>query len=184
MKRFFVLLCLAVCLILCACGDESESSSSVQGTVLAAPVVTIDESGVAKWSVEGAIGYEYKISGKDAIQVDASITQITLLGGESIVVRAIGDGVNTLSSDWSVSVSRILQLTTPALTQSAFGAQVLISWEIDTRASSYQYRLNTGSATPIEEGAFLVNVGDAFYLQALGDGATYDHSEWALIIAK
>ena len=51
-------------------------------------------------------------------------------------------------------------------------------------ATSYQYRLNSGSAVAIKENAFLVNVGDAFYLQALGDGATYDHSEWALIIAK
>ena len=185
MKRFFAILCTALCLISCSCGDEVQSSSSGEAITLNTPVVSINEDGVASWSVEGAIGYEYQISGKNAIQVGANVTQIKLLGGESIRVRALGDGVGTLSSEWSESASKIIQLKTPVLNQRALPTgQVLVSWELDEKASSYQYRLGSGSPVPITESAFLVNAGDAFYLQALGDGKTYDNSEWALIIAQ
>ena len=187
MKRLFALFLCVICLGLCACNDTESSSLESEGEpiTLRVPVVTINDEGVASWQAqEGAIGYEYKISSKDSISVGADVTQIKLLGGESICVRAIGDERAYLSSDWSDNVSKIIQLSEPVVSQKVFGSQILVSWELDERASSYQYRLNTGAPTPIAENSFLINASDAFYIQAVGDGTRYDNSEWVLVMAK
>lgn len=180
MKRLFALILSLMCLF-CSCKDDTDNPSVSE---LKTPVVTVDGE-LATWGAcEGATHYEYKINDRAAVRVDADVLKIGLLNGESISVRAICEGENEISSDWSVPVSRIRQLSAPVVTQKPFGEQILISWVRDENATSYQYRLNSGSAVAIEENAFLINATDIFYIQALGDGVYYDNSEWVLVMPK
>lgn len=71
-------------------------------TKLTAPIVTIDEAGVASWAaVEHASGYAYKIDG--GTETPTTALKVTIFDGESITVKAVGDGVTYTDSDYSAS---------------------------------------------------------------------------------
>ena len=184
MRKLRIVLCAVLC-VMClffalSCGND-------EPVTLQAPVLSFDSNtGVVSWgAVEGATGYEYRINDGQSLYVGKDTTKITLLKSESVSVRALGDGEKYLDSEWSEKVASSLssQLATPSLKLTAMGNQVLVSWEIDKNATSYEYRINSGAITPIEGeiGSFLVNKGDYFYLHALGNGTTFTNSEWAMV---
>ncbi len=68
--------------------------------VLSVPTVTISASGVASWNaVAGASGYKYTING--GAEQTASGTFVTLTNGQTIAVKAVGDGVDYTDSAYS-----------------------------------------------------------------------------------
>ena len=72
-------------------------------TQLSAPEVTISSSGVASWAaVNNATGYKYKINDGTEQNAPAS-RQVTLSNGQSITVKAVGNGTTYSDSGWSVS---------------------------------------------------------------------------------
>ena len=82
----------------------NNDNNNADPVALAAPVVTVDESGLASWeAVEHASGYIYKIgNGADKLTTK---TSVQLVAGESIVVKAKGDGKNYTDSEFSASVT-------------------------------------------------------------------------------
>ena len=71
-------------------GKKYVASSSEKKT-LPAPVVGVSEDGVATWNaVEGASGYAYKID--DGAEIRTNETSVTLENGQSVRVKAVGDG--------------------------------------------------------------------------------------------
>lgn len=75
-----------------------------EATKLDTPVVTVDASGVATWKpVANASSYTYKIDGDEEVNVNTN--KVTLTDGQSIQVKAIGDGENFTDSDYSAAVT-------------------------------------------------------------------------------
>ena len=69
---------------------------------LATPSVTISDDGTAQWSkVTGATGYKYKIDNGE--EKSTTNLAVQLKNGESIVVKAVGDGKTYTDSEWSKS---------------------------------------------------------------------------------
>ncbi len=68
--------------------------------ILTKPVVNIDKNGVASWgAVQYSQGYIYKIN--DGEEISTNETSVTLNTGDSIQVKAKGDGVNYADSLYS-----------------------------------------------------------------------------------
>ena len=115
MKRILsIFLTIALC-IFCfvACGGDDDNNKNGKenknAKQLSAPVVTKGE-GVATWEkVENASGYEISIN-KNIISVDANTTSYPLHDNEVLKVRAVGDGKNYKTSEWSNSVFISIEL--------------------------------------------------------------------------
>lgn len=113
MKRILsLLLLLALCLCcFAACGgdDNKKNGENKKAKQLSAPFVKKGD-GVATWEkVENASGYEINISGK-IVSVDANTTSYPLHHNEVLKVRAVGDGKNYKTSEWSNSVFVSIEL--------------------------------------------------------------------------
>lgn len=109
----FVLLFVSVCL-LTSCDKTQDTPTPKDPVALATPVVTINEEGLASWeAVANASGYVYKIS--NGAEKLTTKTSMQLQNGESIVVKAKGDGKNYKDSDYSASVTytKALQVGLP-----------------------------------------------------------------------
>ena len=92
-----LILTICMCFSLIGCGNKKTDP-----VTLATPVVKIETDGKASWTaVENASGYAYKINNGE--EKDTTETSVTLTNGQSIVVKAVGDGENYLDSDWSTS---------------------------------------------------------------------------------
>lgn len=103
MKRrlasILICICLAATVLLSAC--ELFTPVTPAPVKLTAPVVSIDSSGNASWAkVANASGYVYKID--NGTEQTAASDSVTLTDGQSITVKAVGDGENYTDSDWSV----------------------------------------------------------------------------------
>ena len=85
-----------------ASGEPTQSTEPTAPTALAVPVVTIGEDGLAYWeAVENAVRYQYKIG---ETEMQTAKTSIQLTDGQSIQVKAIGDGENYADSEYSESL--------------------------------------------------------------------------------
>lgn len=91
-----VTLLVAVGLVACSGGSEPEK--------LATPVVTLNED-VATWEINiKATQFELSLNGS-ILKVDNATNTKKLPEGATLKVRAIGDGVKYLTSDWSNTVT-------------------------------------------------------------------------------
>ena len=73
-----------------------------QPTKLATPSVSISASGLAVWqAVANADGYVYKING--GAEVPTTVTSVQLTDGQSITVKAVGNGSTYTDSDYSAA---------------------------------------------------------------------------------
>lgn len=168
-------ICMCFCLAACdSCNDETEP---VQ---LATPVVTVDADGVARWSaIENASGYAYKISnGKEQT---TSKTSVTLTDGQSIAVKAVGDGVNFTDSGYSESKTyekpaQPVKLGTPTVTIDANG---LASWQAVTNASGYMVKIGDTETEQTELTKQLTD-GQTIQVKAIGNGIEYADSDYSV----
>ncbi len=104
MKRKILVFLFTMCLVLSgsmfiiSCGGGDEDGATTLGT----PFVSISTDGVASWNeVENASGYTYKID--DGTETNTTELSVQLTDGQSIVVKAVGDGVNYSDSSYSAS---------------------------------------------------------------------------------
>ena len=71
---------------------------------LESPVVSVSNSGVASWKqVSNAIGYVYKINNGNEISTTELFVQ--LADSDSIIVKAVGNGIDYIDSNYSNSIS-------------------------------------------------------------------------------
>ena len=107
MKKICVILCFVLLLTLStvtliSCRDSAEPTPDP--VKLGIPTVTISESGVATWqAIANATGYVYKINGGN--EVATTDTTVKLADGQSIAVKAIGNGTEYTDSDYSIAVT-------------------------------------------------------------------------------
>ena len=88
-------------------GDWSNEVTFTASGTLSAVTLSIDAQGFASWTaVQGASGYEYLITDEDETTADITgtttktVMDFALKVGQSIAVRAIGDGIENADSDW------------------------------------------------------------------------------------
>lgn len=94
---FVLLICMSLIAVfgLTSCGDDSKEPEK-----LVAPIVALIED-VATWEANpNADRFEISLNG-ELSQVENSYTSKKITDGQSLKVRAIGDGTNYTTSDWS-----------------------------------------------------------------------------------
>ena len=103
MKKRLISLLLAGCMILLgvmgltACDDKTPSTTPQK---LSAPVITLTEN-VASWKADpNADKFEISLDGSLSY-VENSVTSKTLTHGQTLKIRAVGDGSAYTTSDWS-----------------------------------------------------------------------------------
>ncbi len=96
--------------LLTACGDSDDDKSQLQQ--LSAPIVTLQED-IASWEINAkATRFEISVNG-NLSYVENSVISKKLVDGQTLKVRAIGDGVKYLDSVWSNAVT----YTAPAVVE-------------------------------------------------------------------
>ena len=98
-RILFLLLALTLLFSLTACAENEPTPPK-----LATPVVTLDGN-VASWSPDpNAAKFELLINGT-TYELPSTDASFTLEKGESLRVRAIGDGVTSTTGEWSTAVA-------------------------------------------------------------------------------
>ena len=155
-----------------------------QPTKLETPTVTISAEGLASWTaVANASSYVYKING--GAETPTTATSVQLTDGQSIVVKAVGDGTNYTDGDYSASQTytasnppapQPTKLGTPTVTISADG---LASWTAVANASSYVYKINGGAEIPTTSTSVQLTNGQSIVVKAVGDGTNYTDGDYS-----
>lgn len=147
---------------------------------LETPTLSISENGLASWTlVENASAYGYSIDGANAVETTELNVQLT--EGQSIKVKAIGDGTTYSDSDFSetktyTTTTDPIILATPNVTISGTG---LASWTAIDGASSYAYIIDGGNAVATNELSIQLTNGQSIQVMAVGDGTNYTNSEYS-----
>ena len=160
------------------------NNSNKEPLKLDTPVVSISDSGIASWSnVTNASGYLYRIDNEEEIRTNS--TSIKLIDGQSITVKAIGDGTNYIDSDYSSSkiykvdtpIIEPIKLSVPIVTISDSG---IASWSNVTNASGYLYKIDNGEEKRTNSTSIELIDGQSITVKALGDGSNYIDSDYSL----
>ena len=192
-KRVFALLLTACALMLTfigltSCTDDGTvptNSTAAAPQRLEAPVVTLSGN-VASWaSNDQADKFEISLDGILSY-VENTLTSKTLSNGQTIKVRAVGDGVDFKTSDWSNSVTytegavppdnQPTKLSTPVVSISSTG---LASWSVVPNAVSYIYKINGGTEIATGVTAVQLTNGQSIVVKAVGNGTTYLDSDYS-----
>lgn len=111
MKKIMSLLMgVIIAFALAGCGNvQSNPKPSNEPQTLSAPTASVNmETGEVTWTdVQNASGYAYRIDGGDAERVADGQTSVIINAGHSAQIKALGDGVNYLDSEWSNSADYI-----------------------------------------------------------------------------
>ena len=101
MKKILHLILLTISIVLLASCNKDDVVDQLDGLKsLTTPEVFISDSGLATWDkVKYAEGYAYRINGEKAVETDELQVQLEL--GDSIRVKALGDGEKYKDSKYS-----------------------------------------------------------------------------------
>ena len=191
MKRKSLFSVLAFCLMLpclflfSACGKTPPPDDPPAEPIkLNAPVVSLNDN-IASWtSVDNAISYEVWIN-SNTNTIAITITQYTLTDGQTFKVRAVGDGTNYSTSDWSNSVTynapnppptEPTELSAPVVSIDEGG---LATWNVVANASSYKYKINNGTEQSTTLTSIQLTDGDSIVVKAVGNGTEYTDSAYS-----
>ena len=196
MKRrnlFLALLCtvFSVCVSFCltACSGCDSCNEEAKPVVLGTPTVVIDERGVASWEeIDHAGGYLYKTGDEE---IPTGERSVKLSDGQSIVVKAVGDGKNYADGEWSVektyTAPKVEPPVEPPVVQPeklgvptvVIGEDGVASWDEVDNADGYLYK--TGDEEiPTGERSVKLSDGQSIVVKAVGDGKNYADGEWSV----
>ena len=186
MKKRLLSFVLVICVMilgvmgLTACGDEETPSPPQK---LQAPVVTLTGN-VANWAADSSADrFEISVDG-NLSYVENTVTSKALTDGQTLKVRAVGNGITYSTSDWSNSVtytegggssSQPTKLAAPTVTISATG---LARWST-ANANSYVYKIDGGAETPTTATSVQLSDGQSIVVKAVGDGTNYTDSDYS-----
>ena len=194
MKKIRVILCLVLLITLStfaltSCGffNKYFGDRTPDPVKLTAPTVTVSENGLATWqSVTNAVGYVYKINGGDEVTTTSTAVQLT--DGQSIVVKAIGNGTEYTDSDYSAAVTYTapstptpdpVKLTAPTVTVSENG---LVTWQSVANAVGYVYKINGGDEVTTTSTTVQLTDGQSIVVKAIGNGTEYTDSDYSAAV--
>ena len=181
-----LIISICMCFGLAACDrskdDGKDDVTQTVASALATPAVTIDEDGKATWNeIANASCYVYKIDG--GAEQTADKREVQLEDGQSIAVKAKGDGVSYTDSEWSAAktytapaVINPVKLDAPAVTIDEDGKA---TWNEIANASGYVYKINGGAEQTAEKREVQLEDGQSITVKAKGNGVSYTDSEWS-----
>ena len=182
-RRHLLLMALSLILTICMCfafaGCDSCSDDEAPAK-LSTPVVTIDDNGVATWlEVENASGYAYVIDDKP--EVSTTQLSVNLADGQSVKVKAKGDGANYSDSDFSelktynAPAKQPKKLASPEVTIAGGGTVTIGAVE---HASKIVYVIGDGAETEYDASSKpVLTDGQTIKVTAKGDGTNYSDSD-------
>lgn len=140
------------------------------------PTVSISSEGKATWSKpSGTVSFCYKKN--NGTEVSTNLDYVYLKAGDTISVKAVGDGKTYADSAYSTEKTYKQTLGTPQVTVSADGKA---TWTPITNASQYRYYINNGATKYTSNTSVqLTNVGDRIRVQATGDSGKYNNSPYS-----
>ncbi len=146
---------------------------------LPTPVVSINTDGIAVWAaVNGAVGYVYKFD--DEAEYFTRSTSVQLLSNQAICVKAIGDGINNLDSDYSERDTYVppepQKLATPKLNISKNG---IASWDAVEGADAYVYIINGSLENTTESTQIQLSSGMRVRVRAVSYSDAYVDSDFS-----
>ena len=178
-----IFLATAAIVCLTSCDDLQIPGLPQKPPKLSAPVVTLTDN-IASWEADpDADKFEISLDGTLSY-VENTITTQTLSDGQTLKVRAVGDGVSYSTSDWSNSVfytentsdPQPTKLATPSVSISSEG---LATWTAVENASGYIYRLNDGAEVSTTQTSVQLSDGQSIAVKAVGDGTNYADGDFS-----
>ena len=138
----------AAILTVAGCAQKEGSDNKLQAPYS----LKVSSDNVLTWSiVKGAVAYLPNINGEDCEEVTSNQLALSDVaeGGHLVIkVKAIGDGVTWLDSDWSEELEYDMAVALDSPQPVALGKTV--TWEAVEGASKYEYSIN-GSLVLTEE---------------------------------
>lgn len=182
-RRHLLLMALSLIISICMCfafaGCDSCNDDKAPAKLLT-PVVTVDDKGVASWlEVENASGYAYVIG--DGEETATDNLSVNLADGQSIKVKAKGDGKNYTDSDFSevktytAPSKQPVQLAGPSVSIGTDGTVTIGTVE---HAVKIVYVINEGAETEYDaNNKPVLTDGQTIKVTAKGDGVNYTDSQ-------
>ena len=172
-----------LCLVGCA---ETPNNNSPQK--LNAPALSI-QGNIVSWDANtNAEKFEISLDG-NLSYVENTVTSKTLSDGQTIKIRAIGNGIDYTTSDWSDAITynkqnekdptQTIKLDMPVVTVSSEG---LASWSAVADANGYFYKINGGTEKKTEKTTVQLSDGESITVKAAGDNVTYTDSDWSVSV--
>lgn len=161
---------------LASCGPTNPTPPKGPFT-LDVPTVNVDVEGLATWNeINNASGYLYILNNKGILET--TLTSLQLQDQDTLKVASKGDGVDYLTSDFSIEVKYTapIVLDTPIVTINDNG---LASWEENVNAVSYLYILNDGEEKETTTNSFQLANKDKISVAYKGDGVKYKTSSFS-----
>lgn len=182
-RRHLLLMALSLIISICMCfafaGCDSCNDDKAPAK-LSTPVVSIDDKGVASWlEVENASGYAYVIG--DGEETATNNLSVNLADGQSIKVKAKGDGKNYTDSDFSevktytAPSKQPVQLAGPSVSIGTDGTVTIGTVE---HAVKIVYVIGDGAETEYDaNNKPVLTDGQTIKVTAKGDGVNYTDSQ-------
>ncbi len=172
-------LIISICMCFAFAGCDSCNDDKAPAKLLT-PVVTVDDKGVASWlEVENASGYAYVIG--DGEETATDNLSVNLADGQSIKVKAKGDGKNYTDSDFSevktytAPSKQPVQLAGPSVSIGTDGTVTIGTVE---HAVKIVYVINEGAETEYDaNNKPVLTDGQTIKVTAKGDGVNYTDSQ-------
>lgn len=163
LRAIATLACVTAAFFVCAIGcadtpDDQGVERPEPAVTLAVPAVSLSDDGVASWqAVENASGYAYKISGGEE-QATAALS-VTLEDGQSICVKAKGDGVKFEDSEYSASVTYTAPEPPPQFVEYTGSTEPNATVTVTTSGNSYEVTATDGEfAVSVPVGETLLSI--------------------------
>ena len=170
-----IVMSIAFCFGLVAC-DTTPPNLTKLGKV------TVELDGdMATWSeVTNASRYAYQINDEDVIETTLRAAQLE--DGDTIKVKAVGDGVTYSDGDYSTpktfNVSSLPALSTVVVTINDEG---IASWSVVSNAVGYAYQIGDGEVVKTTARAVVLQSGQSIKVKALADGKRYKDGEFSAV---
>ena len=187
MKKKLISLVIVVIMLVSAFSSLTSCDGNSPTTTpqkLSAPVVTLNGN-VATWEADAnADKFEISLDG-NLSYVENSVTSKALTDGQTLKLRAVGDGSVYSTSDWSNSVTYIAATPTPTPTKLGaptvtISAEGLASWSVVPNAVSYIYKINGGAEVSTTLTSVQLTNGQSIVVKAVGDGTNYLDSDYSI----
>ena len=108
----------------------------------------------------------------------ATKNEVTLENGQSIQVKALGNGETTLDSAWSATATYVAVVLKTPVVQINDG---VASWTAVANASGYVYKIGaSGAEQSTSATSVTLTHNQTIYVKAIGDGVNYLNSGWSL----
>lgn len=153
-------------------------------TLLSTPVVSISNNGIASWNaVTNAVGYKYTID--DGAENSTTNLSVKLSDGQSICVKAVGNGSTYSDSAYSVAATynapprpdTPIQLDAPTVTVSASG---VASWTANPNAEGYKYKIDGGAEVSTNALSVQLLDGQSVVVKACCNDGYYSDSAFSV----